>query len=244
MVWRAYGQVVHRAQEQAAEAIAVYHAAVRATDHALTGYAHAIESYRRQEQAYQQAVASGRDPGPAPRHPGPFSDPGQPARTSAQELLDATRHQRDTAAGHAASALAEAQALAPATPSFAHRVLDDIGDVGFASAVEGEHVLGGAVKGVSDMLRLARSLIPIDPYNVTHPAAYVDGLSTLAAGVVHSVCHPALLARGLVGTGWGSDPAEAFGRLIPNLAGVVGTGGALDAATVARGRHTDRPCRR
>lgn len=235
VVWRAYGQVVHRAQEQAAEAVAVYQSAVQATDRALTGYAHAMDSYRRQEQAYQKAVAGGRDPGPAPRHPGPFTDPGQPARTSAQELLDAARHQRDTAAQRAASALAEAQALAPATPSFAHRVLDDISDVGFATGVEGEHVLGGVVKGVGDMLKLARSLIPIDPYNVTHPAAYVDGLSSLAAGVVHSVCHPALLAQGLVGTGWGNDPAEAFGRLLPNLAGVVGTGGAVGAsARIAR----------
>ena len=40
----------------------------------------------------------------------------------------------------------------------------------------------------------------------------------MAAGLLRKVNHPDELLKGLVGTGWNSDPAEALGELAPNAA--------------------------
>ena len=82
-------------------------------------------------------------------------------------------------------------------------------------------------------MKTVRSVAPIDPYNVTHPAQYLAGLSSTAAGLVHNLDHPMDLVKGLVGSQWGTDPGEALGRLVPNLlATAVSDGGSAAVDTV------------
>ncbi|MEU6239477.1 ADP-ribosyltransferase, partial [Kitasatospora sp. NPDC047058] len=84
-----------------------------------------------------------------------------------------------------------------------------------------------------DLLKLGRSLNPYDPYNITHPAQYQDGVSTTLAGLIQAGDHPVDLLKGLVGSGWGNDPSEAGGKLVGNFLIGAGTGGGGTAATVA-----------
>jgi hypothetical protein len=236
--WRTFGDAVASAQGQARDAIALYQQADRATQAAQARYDQAQATYNQQAWAYVHAVAAGRDPGPQTQPPGPFSDPGVAGRQHAQDLLTAARQARDSAAETAQRALNEATAHAPTKPKFTQRMLDDLGDATTVAGVEGEHFLGGALKGVGDLGKFTRSLLPLDPYNITHPAEYVDGLSSTAAGLVHTALHPMSLVTGLLGSGWGSDPAEALGRLVPNLVGMVGTDGVSDATDAAEAAST------
>ncbi len=99
-------------------------------------------------------------------------------------------------------------------------------------------ILGGLtstvdlVKGGTDLVKFARGLNPMDPYNLTHPAMYLDHVNTVGAGLVHTANHPTELVSAIVGSGWGKDPAEAGGTTVFNLLSGVATGGGADAAVV------------
>lgn len=101
-----------------------------------------------------------------------------------------------------------------------------------------EHFGGGVVKSVVDLNKLLRSVNPLDPYNITHPAEYATGLSGLVAGLSTSANNPTEAVKGLVGSGWGSDPAEAGGKLFGNLLLTPETGGGSAAATAAEREAT------
>jgi hypothetical protein len=210
------------AQGRAAEAVALYREGQEAS-------ARARRDYDQQVDAYNTAV-SAADATSAPQPPPPFVDPGTPAMERAQEMLADARRQRDAAGTAAAGALADATELAPPLPSQWDRFVDDGLDTLDAGMTEAGHVVKGIGEGVEGLVKFVRTLNPTDPYNLTHPAQYLDGVSTTAAGLVHSVVHPAELVKGVIGTGWGSDPAEAFGKLIPNIALGLATGGSGTAA--------------
>jgi hypothetical protein len=197
----------------------------------------AADLYRKAEQTSQDAADRyNAQAAQATEQMPPFSDPGNADRIRAQEMLAAARRQRDSAAEQARHAVEAATAKAPDEPSFAERMIDEITDQTTMFADTALHVVEGAAEGVESIVKFARSLNPMDPYNVTHPASYVDGLSNTAAGLLHSLVHPVELVKGLIGTGWGSDPAEALGKLLPNIALAAvtdGAGAAADAGTAA-----------
>ncbi|HWE88804.1 MAG TPA: RHS repeat-associated core domain-containing protein [Pseudonocardiaceae bacterium] len=225
-----YAQTVTWAQGQAQQAIDLYQRGQQASQQAAAAYNQQVDAYNQAAQGYNQAVSAGQSPGAAPTKPGAFSDPGAALRQQALELLDAARAKRDSAAGEAASAVSAATELAPAQPSFGQRLADDFSDTVSGANLGVVHVAGGVVKGVAGIWDQVRSVNPFDPYNITHPAEFVDGLSNTAAGLVHMTLHPTALVRSLVGTGWGSDPFEAFGQLIPNVALAVASDGGGTAA--------------
>ncbi|GDY32629.1 hypothetical protein GTS_42620 [Gandjariella thermophila] len=235
--WQNYAHTVTWAQGQAAEAIHLYQQGKRASEQARDTYNRQVDEYNAHVRSYNAAVSAGQNPGPQPQHPGTFTDPGvadmRQARqilADARQILADARRQRDSAAEQARQTMAAATSLAPLEPSFSQRMLDDAADLWQGGMVEQEHLLGGVAKGVGGIAKFARSLNPLDPYNLTHPAAFVDGLSTTAAGLLHATSHPTELVKGLVGTGWSTDPAEAFGKLLPNIALAAVTDGAGSAA--------------
>lgn len=236
--WQTYGQAVQAAQDQARQAIALHQQGDQSTTQAQAGQQQLVATYNQQVQNYNNIVMANGDPGPLPRPPLPYTDPGEVDRQHAQDLLDAARRQRDTAATQAQQAISGATTRAPATPAYSQRMLDDLGDATMTVGVEGEHVVGGAMKSIGDLGKLARSVLPLDPYNITHPADYVDGLSSTAAGLLRTANHPMDLVNGLVGTGWGPDPGEALGRLLPNLVGIVATDGGSEAVSTADAAST------
>ncbi|MCW2819549.1 MAG: hypothetical protein JWR42_2336 [Marmoricola sp.] len=224
--WTAYASTVTWAQGQARSAIQQYDRGKKASDAAVKAHNDKVDTWNR-------AVAAGTPTDQMPADPGTFTDPGKAEMEAAQHTLDQARKQRDEAAQRAASTIRAATAGAPQEPAFTDRMAADASDALQAREVMGAHVLGGIVKGTGGLVKFVRGLNPTDPYNMRHPAAYLEGLSNTATGLIHTANHPVEAVSAIIGSGWTTDPAEAFGELLPNLVGTIGTDGAGAAASVA-----------
>ncbi|WP_327070884.1 putative T7SS-secreted protein [Kitasatospora sp. NBC_01302] len=233
----AFAQSLTWAQDQAQQAIDAYNAAKKAHQQAQDAYNASVTSYNTAVKTWNKAAAQPNpNPGPPPTDPGEFHDPSTDQLTHAQDLLRAARAGRDTAADNAASALKAATATAPTTPSFTQRMKLDSMDLAEGGMMGDAHLYGGILKGGADIVNFGRGLNPMDVYNVTHPATYLDHVNQVAAGLVHADMHPTDVVKSLVGSGWGSDPFEAGGKLITNIAfGALtdGAGPEADAAAAA-----------
>ncbi|GGT88591.1 MULTISPECIES: putative T7SS-secreted protein [Streptomyces] len=141
----------------------------------------------------------------------------------AKALLAHAREQRNTAATDAQARVEKALAHAPAEPPPLERLTDNVVDGYQAYNMELTHVVGGALKGTAGLLNFVRGLNPADPYNLTHPAAYMQNVSMTLSGLVSTVAHPERVVTAAV-EGFKKDPAEFLGRLIPELFGTKGTG--------------------
>ena len=117
------------------------------------------------------------------------------------------------------AALAHAPKEPPPLNRAAATYLDGMG----AGAIELTHVAGGVVKGAAGIVTFARGLNPMDVYNLTHPAAYVQNVNMTLAGLVSTAAHPERIPQGLLAT-FKNDPSEGAGRLIPELIGTKGLG--------------------
>lgn len=227
-----YSHTVSWAQQQAQQAIDTYKAAKQASDQAREEYDKQVDWYNQETKAWSDYARTGQDPGPAPMAPGAFHNPGSAVFEEAQESLRSARQQRDSAAETAKAAIDAATVTAPAEPSFLSRMEHDVSDVFTGSTVGQLHLAGGVVKGAVDIVNFGRGLNPMDPYNLLHPAQYADHASSTAAGLLHAANHPTELLSAVVGSGWGSDPFEAVGKLTTNIAFGVATGGAGEAGAV------------
>ena len=231
-----YAGTVDAAQDAARRAIDLYAQGEQATTEAQAAYNQQVTAYNSAAQAYNAQLASGQNPGTPPTEPGPFTDPGEAMRRQAQQILGEARSSRDAAAASAVAAIRPATELAPAEPSFLSQLGDDLSDAWQVSSLASVSLTGGVVDGAADIVKFAQSIDPENPWNIEHPAEYAAGLSGTAAGLASDVINPEGLVKGLVGTGWGSDPFQAAGRLVPNIALAVGTDGAgtaADAGSVA-----------
>src|ERR1700761_5943599 len=229
----AYAGAVESAQDQAREAIALYEQGQQASAAAQAAYNAKVAAYNSAAQAYNTKLASGQDPGTAPTEPAAYTDPGEAMRAQAAQILGAARGTRDAAAASAAGAIRPATGLAPAEPSFWSQVGDDFLDGMQVANLADISFSGGIVNGVADIAKFARTLDPMDPWNTEHPAEYVAGLSSTAAGLAEAGNDPGKLVQGLVGSGWSSDPFAAAGHLVPNLALAALTDGGGTAADAA-----------
>ena len=214
----AYAQTVKWAQDQAGKAIKLYQQGQQATQQA-------------KEQALaQQGQALPTGPAILAEKPlAPANDPGLAARQQAQDILDRARQQRDSAGADAARAIQAAASLAPPEPSMGEKIRDESIDLLEMGATSYAHIEGGLVKFAAETVDFVRTLLP-DGYNVRHPAEYLGGLSNTAAGLLTMVNHPNRILSSLAGSGWGSDPGEALGKLLGNIALTVATGGGGTAA--------------
>ncbi|UQI48243.1 DUF6531 domain-containing protein [Streptomyces sp. HU2014] len=229
-----YADTVTWAQGQAKEAVAAYKEGKAATKKASDAHKALVEAYNDAADTYNAKLAAGKDPGARPARPGEFSDPGAAKVKEAREILARARSQRDSAAGKAREAVKGALAHAPRKAAFTDRLSQDFADFRTASVIEGNHFAGGVVKGAGGVVKFVRGVNPIDPYNLTHPAAYLDHLDTTIAGLAALGNHPERTPQVLLGDGWGKDPSEATGRLSLDLASALGTGGAGAGAGAGR----------
>ncbi|WP_050515261.1 putative T7SS-secreted protein [Streptomyces rimosus] len=229
----AYGETVSWAQSKAETAIHKYKAAQDATKKAVDAYQAQVDSYNAKADAYNAALENNTDPGQKPRKPGAFTDPGAEGRKAAEELLKSARHQRDEAAERAQHAISQALAHAPKEPRFTDRALSDLSDGVVSGGIQLTHLAGGALRAASETVKLVRTVNPYDPYNLTHPWQYASNVTTTLMGLSTTVAHPERLPKALLGTGWGSDPADAAGSLIVNLVGGKGAGGLAKGALKA-----------
>ncbi|MFG2622915.1 putative T7SS-secreted protein [Streptomyces sp. NPDC048507] len=224
-----YAETVDWAQRQAGQAILLHQQALKA-------HKDAADAYTRQADAYRANAAAGKDPGPVP-----VQDVGAGAADAkhAQEILDEARRQRDDAADTAGRALRAALEHAPAAPSARERAVAMVTDQAAGQALELNHVVGGAVKGTAGMINFARGLSPFDSYNITHPAEYLQNVNMTLAGLVSAPAHPERVAGALVDP-FRDDAYEGAGRLLPELVGTKGSGGAVRAAEAAAGKTAAR----
>ena len=225
-----YADVVAWAQEQARTAIDLYRAADRASRRAREAHDASVKSYARAAEEYNAAATAGQDPGPKPTEPGAYVDPGTAGRGEAEDVLAQARRQRTEVAEDARRKIAAAVESAPPKPEFTDRLGADASDLFVGTQLNSVHVVGGLLRGGTDMLKLARTVNPLDPYNLTHPGEWGKNSQLLLAGLVGTAAHPERLPMSLLGTGWSSDPGDSAGYLFSNLFGGKGAGGVGRAA--------------
>jgi uncharacterized protein YukE len=208
-----YAETVKWAQDQARDAIELYIRGKKAS-------AEAVQAYNRRIDDYNAKIEANQDPGPRPE---PFQDPGRDDIQAARDKLSEARKQRNSAATVAQTRVEAALAQAPAEPPPLDRLGDNLVDGYQAVSVELTHVVGGVVKGTAGLVTFVRGLNPVDPYNLTHPAAYLQNISMTLSGLVSTAAHPERAIQAAV-DGFKKDPSEFLGRLIPELIGTKGAG--------------------
>ncbi|WP_276528321.1 putative T7SS-secreted protein [Streptomyces noursei] len=230
---KAYAETISWAQGKASEAIEKYRQAQQDRENALHAWKSKVDTYVAQGNSYNAAVERGEDPGPQPTPPGDFVDPGTEGRDAAQDMVKNARSQRDEAAERARNAIRSALAHAPDKPQFTDLASAGLKDGAKAFAIEHMHLAGGIAKAGIETLNLARTVNPLDPYNVAHPFQWASNVSTTLLGLGQSAMHPVEMAKGMLGSGWGSDPVEAYGTLLGNMVGGKGAGGLAKGAVKA-----------
>ncbi|MEU0673014.1 putative T7SS-secreted protein [Streptomyces sp. NPDC006172] len=217
----AFASTVTWAQGQAQTAIDKWKEGVKASQDAADAHRKKVDDYNSAVDRYNAQPADKRDPSTLPPKPAQtFDDPGKKLMQDAQDLLAEARKQRNTAAETARTAIRAARDLAPKKPSYAEQLGDGVQEL----QLMGDHVGGGLIKGTAGILNFVRSVNPMDPYNITHPAEYATSLNSLAAGLVVAANDPVGTGKQMV-SDFMKDPAEGFGRLIPDLALTAATGG-------------------
>ncbi|MGY0059881.1 putative T7SS-secreted protein [Streptomyces sp. LZ34] len=223
-----FAGTVEWAQGQAEEAVRQYKKGKKASDDARSAHNGRVSAYNDAVEAYNAKPADKRDPSSLPDKPGTFHDPGAADIKAAEDLLKEARRQRNEAHGVAKAAVEVARDAAPKKPSYAQQVGDGLTGL----SLDTGHFLGGVVKGTAGLLNFARQVNPLDLYNITHPAEYVTNLNNTAAGLVRMANDPGAALKGM----WDAfqkDPSEGLGRLVPELLGTKGLGGAKAAVTAA-----------
>ncbi|MEU3659030.1 putative T7SS-secreted protein [Streptomyces sp. NPDC032940] len=217
----AFAGTVEWAQGQAQTAIDKWKEGTKASEEAADAHRKKVDDYNKAVERYNAQDADKRDPSTLPPRPAQtFEDPGKKLMQEAQDLLAEARKQRNTAAETARSAVRAARDKAPEKPSYADQLAGGLQE----AQIIGDHVGGGIIKGTAGIVNFVRSVNPTDPYNITHPAEYATSLNSLAAGLVVAANDPVGTGKQMV-TDFMKDPAEGFGRLIPDLALTAATGG-------------------
>ncbi|MFE1769708.1 putative T7SS-secreted protein [Streptomyces sp. NPDC059008] len=234
---KSYAETVSWAQGKAADAIEKYRNATEATRRSLDAYKSKLDTYNAQVDTYNSAVENGQNPGAQPQKPGAYADPGAEGREAAQDMLKTARSQRDEAAERARNAIKGALAHAPDKPAFTDLAGAALTDGGKAFVLQNAHMVGGALKAGAETIKLARTVNPLDPYNITHPWKFANNASTMLMGLAQAPLHPIDTAKGMLGSGWGSDPGDAFGALVVNAIGGKGAGGLAKGAAKSTAKN-------
>lgn len=238
----AFAGTITWAQAQAQTAIDKWKEGVKASEDAADAHRKKVDDFNSAVDRYNALPADKRDPSSLPPRPAAtFEDPGKKLMQEAQDILAEARKQRNSAAETARTAVRAARDMAPQKPSYAEQLAGGFQEF----QIMGDHVGGGIIKGTAGILNFVRSVNPVDPYNITHPAEYATSLNSLAAGLIVAANDPVGTGKQMV-SDFMKDPAEGFGRLIPDLALTAATGGggaavkgiriAEEAADAARAR--------
>ncbi|MEU5400607.1 putative T7SS-secreted protein [Streptomyces sp. NPDC005963] len=224
-----FASTVEWAQDQAQTAIEKWKAGTKASADALDAFKAKTETYNQAVDKYNAQPAEKQDLSSLPPKPGKFVDPGTALMKEAQEILAEARRQRNSAAETARTSVRAARDAAPPKPSYAEQAKSGLDEI----EVMQSHFVGGIIKGTAGLVTFVRSVNPLDPYNLTHPAEYGLALSNTAAGLVQVANDPWGAGKQMV-TGFMKDPAEGFGRLVPDLLLTAATGGGGAAVKGAR----------
>jgi RHS repeat-associated protein len=216
-----FAGTVEWAQGRAQVAIDKWKAGTKASEEAMDAHNKKVDDYNKAADHYNAQPADQRNPATLPPKPGAFTDPGKAQMEEAQEILAEARKQRNTAAETARKAVQAARDAAPPKPSYAEQAVDGMSEL----EIMKNHFGGGIIKGTAGLLTFVRSVNPLDLYNITHPAEYALSLNNMAAGLVQVANDPWGAGKQMLDD-FMKDPAEGFGRLVPDALLAVATGGA------------------
>ncbi|MFG2876047.1 putative T7SS-secreted protein [Streptomyces sp. NPDC048337] len=215
-----FAETVEWAQGKAKEALEDYNKAKKASEDAR-------KAYNKQVDTYNDAVKAKKDQ--LPPKPGDFTDPGTAMAKAAQDKLDDARRQRNEVAESVRSAVRAARDAAPPKPSYAQQLGDGLDYLEIAKT----HLAGGVVKGTAGLVNFVRSVNPMDPYNLTHPAEYLTSLNSTVAGLTVAVNDPMGAGKQMLDE-FMKDPSEGIGKMLPELIGTKGLGALKKGASVAK----------
>lgn len=153
------------------------------------------------------------------------TDTWSPRFQAARDILSRARTNRDTAAAQAVSALSAATALAPEEPPFTSRMaanVEDAKQIGDYALLSFED---GLLTGLTGMVKFVRQLNPLETYNLTHPAQYLENLSNLAGSLAVTAADPGPMVDAMIDDAK-ANPFETLGTLTANLVTSIPTGGA------------------
>ncbi|WP_189060225.1 putative T7SS-secreted protein [Longimycelium tulufanense] len=230
-----YKWALEAAQRRATDAVALYETGQRESEAART-------EYNQKAERYSAAVASLNAglPTELPPQPGEFIDGGAAKMEEARQLLADARARKREAAETAAAAIRAATDRLPEKPGWLSRTVAEIDDLQQRQVVQVTDFLGGAAEGIGGIIKLSRTLNPLDVYNLAHPQDYLTNLGTLGSGLAAAVTHPVATLKHIVDVDTLLDsPGRWLGRLAPDVAlgavtGGVGAaaGAGVDAATL------------
>ncbi|MFF4230982.1 putative T7SS-secreted protein [Streptomyces sp. NPDC001820] len=208
-----YSKAITTAQGKAKEAIALYKEGDASSKTATDEHNKKVDAYN--------AARNGDNPLPRPAD---FSDPGMAKRERAHEILKEARQHRNESADTAKAAVTAALAHAPKEPTGREKLKLELMDYGLGQGIELTHFGAGVLKGTAGLLNFVRSVNPIDPYNLTHPAEYYKGVNMTLAGIASTAANPDRALKN-AWEAFKSDPMDFVGRLLPEAAGTKGAGG-------------------
>lgn len=199
------------AQTQAGEAIALWEQGTAETAEAKAAHADAVR---------QAARSAGIGAAPTLVPEIPFHDPGATTRARARELLNRARTQLDEAGDRAEGVVSGSRDQAPPEPRWWQKA--------WAAATD---YRAGVYESSLGLAEFAWSVSAVRM--VADPVGYAQAVATLAQGAQYAVHHPVETARTAVDwETWQTNPARALGRLAPDLALTIATGG---SGAVVRG---------
>ncbi|WP_405484278.1 putative T7SS-secreted protein [Nocardia sp. NBC_00511] len=159
----------------------------------------------------------------------PLADTWTSMRDDARAILKNARSQRDSIANQIASGISAETQQAPTEPPLTQRLSDDFDDMKDIYEYGKISFGDGLLTSFSSIVQFARSTNVLDPYNITHPAAYVSHMADLGTGMVTAAADPGAVVHSMLSDAR-RNPFEAGGALTGNIILTIATGGAGGAA--------------
>ncbi|GLY54812.1 putative T7SS-secreted protein [Lentzea sp. NBRC 102530] len=210
-----YRVVLDSSKDTAGRALHMWRGAQEATKKS-------ISEHNERVKVYNSAIDAGQDPGPQPV----YQDAGEAGRKEAERMLEDARR-RVTDAGYACGRVISGWiGKAPAQPDWWDRLGMNVADASSYALTGAQDVAEGIWEGVKGINSMARLVNPFDPYNISHPTAQLENMSKLASGLWNGVQHPTEFAKTVFDVEtWKDSPGKALGKLLPDIALGVATGG-------------------
>ncbi|GAB2650029.1 putative T7SS-secreted protein [Prescottella soli] len=151
----------------------------------------------------------------------------------AVEILRGARAERDNAASQIAGQLSALTESAPEEPPFTQRMAANLGDLTDVIEHGSVNFTSGLVTGLTGIVQFVRQVNPVDPYNISHPAEYLEGLSDLTTGLVVAAADPGAVVDAFLADAR-ANPFEFAGALTGDALLAAATGGAGAGVAGAR----------
>ncbi|NLU81349.1 putative T7SS-secreted protein [Rhodococcus sp. HNM0569] len=225
-LWQDAADAMTAAAQSLTEWASVVQAAQARAGDALERWRQAEQHERDQKNAYN--ALSGEQ-----RAATTLVDTWTPVYEDAVGILQAARTERNNAAAQIAGQLTTQANEAPEEPPFTQRMVANLTDLDDVIEHGRLNFESGLLTGLSGIVQFARQVNPTDPYNASHPAEYLAGMSDLTTGLVVAAADPGAVVHAFVEDAK-ANPFEFAGSLTGDALLTAATGGAGAGVAGAR----------